>query len=169
MKKTIKYLIASTCSVLALTTVAFAYSDSSGDHISPGFKLNQWSRGSAYKLTSALNTPQYSNVYLTCFSDSSYLGQLESDYYVSNSGRSFNIKLMDEDATGNDDVAKQYSGEFSGRNLINVVRKSVSGGSIDATGDNEAEMYITGYLHKIEGDKGMSGGTNLFYYNITID
>lgn len=169
MKKIVKYFVSAICAILSLTTIVLAYNDSSGDHISPGFWLDSWKSGSVYKLTSVNHTPSYSNVNLICFSDSSYLGQLESDYYVSNSGRKLDLRLMDDDLTGSDDIAKQYTGKFSGRNLIDVVRTNVSQGSIDASGDNVAEMYLTGYLHKIQGDRNKPGGTNLFYYRITID
>lgn len=153
---------------VTMSSVAYAYNDITSYKISPSFKLGVWTNDArnSERIASSKATPFRSNVYLIVTGT----GQLENTYKA-NDGRTFPIQIKDEDAAGNEnDICKRYNGKFNGRYLRTVELVGVeSDQAIDAKGDNEVEMYLTGKLGRISGDVELAGGTTLFYYQIAID
>lgn len=169
MKKTMKYIMSTICSIAAMTGITYAYNQTSGYLTSPRFVLNSWTHSNTYNLKSAKNTPQCSDANFVVYSRDGSVGFLEANYYSSYSSRNFDIQLKDEDFGNDNDILKKYEGEFSGRTLVTITKTSTSSGSIDGNGDSQGELYITGYLSKMNGDIGRPGGTELFDYSITIN
>lgn len=160
-KKTLLGL--SFAALLSITTVGAA---TSGIQTNLKFKLDQWISGETFELKSAYTTasPENSGVYFT------ECGSLEMGY-ANNSYRDFPIYLYDDDGWGAaDDKLKRYEGYFSGRSLLYVQYEALmdSSGNIDGTGDDVAELYIEGRLGKLPGDVELTGGTDLFYYEIIL-
>lgn len=141
--------------------------DSSGVIMSPMFKLDTWSKGNVYNLATEYSyaAPENAGIYFT------RLGTLEAGY-SNNSNRPFPMYLTDDDGGwAYDDDLKRYEGYFAGRSLeyIKLEQLVDTSGNIDGTSDRIAELFLQGWLGKLEGDTELANGTDLFYYEIIMN
>lgn len=95
-------------------------------------------------------------------------GSLSSKF--GSGSREMEIVLMELDQKPNaDDKVKKYKASFSGRVLTSISRDYIySNGSIDSSGDQIAELYLSIKIDAISGDKTRSVPSGLFAYRYGI-
>lgn len=147
----------------SINTSAVEYNEMTGYLLSPAFKLNQWSYGPAYKLTSAYMplTGGRTGVFYN------NLGYLESGYAATT--RYLNVVLGIREGT-KETMVKHYTVTIKNRKVTDIVVESVDvAGKISST--QSGNLFIAGYLPKVNGIEGdyQGKGTNLFYYNIVVE
>lgn len=164
-----KYIAFAFIGIGFLSTTMAIHADQTTSVLSPKFKLNTWCRGRTHHLAASERGPRSTDASFTVYYDSNgIIGSLESSY-KSNSNRKFEIHLKDEDPIGNEnDILKKYSAKFTGRNITSISRTDNYDKLIDTENDIEAELYVTGKLGSISGDQEISGGTNLFNYQLKL-
>ncbi len=138
--------------------------ENSGYVISPAFIPGETVRGDSFSLTSTESTAKGENTGVMY----SELGYLENDY--ARGDRNFPLHLMEEDFVGGDDKVKTYEVYFDYDyvTLVNIALISTDApGEIDESDDPTAELYLNGNMQKLAGDP--VRGTNLFYYDITLN
>lgn len=116
-----------------------------------------------YKLKSSYSTATGSNTGVI-FSE---LGFLEDKY--ASGPRSFPLYLYEEDFTGGDDKVKTYEVyfQYDYHNIAYIqLEETNAAGDIEASGDEQAELYLSGKLQKLSSDP--NSATHLFYYNISL-
>lgn len=161
MKKFTKYFIA-TC-LLSMFSISTLFAASTGDILDPGWTPGVTSKTPVYKLSSSSATAYGSNTGVT-FSE---IGYLEDNYATGE--RSFPIYLYEEDFSNADDKVKTYEIYFNyDYHSIAYIKLEATNiaGAIEANGDEQAELYLSGKMQKLSGDP--NSATHLFKYNISL-
>lgn len=96
-------------------------------------------------------------------------GWLRENVCVADNDRKLYVVLMEEDATGGDDVVKTYTWSFNGRQLSSVKIEPYNATTlIESSTDTQAELYLKQTLDFKPGDSQSSNG-ELYYYKIMLD
>lgn len=165
MKKLSRFVLALSFSIVMSLSFIGAKAESSGKLLSPKFIPGTTVKGASQKLKTSKNTVMGSDagIYFT------ELGYLENVY--SYGERSFPLYLKEQDYLGSDDDIKRYEVWFSGSDYRKISRvqyvELINGGEVEAKGDSQAELYLSGKLQRLDGDP--TYGTNLFYYEIVLN